>query len=111
MVAFSGFCESHEPPPSGDVLGIVPSHCHGHRNGQQSGYMLHHCNVCCRPGGRRGNTERVVARWWRLVAFIKALDLLHRVMCAVLHHRTAMAIKIASNRGAFVRRLRLFQLL
>jgi len=30
MVAFSGFCESHEPPPSGDVGGIVPPHRHGH---------------------------------------------------------------------------------
>ena len=40
MVAFSGFCESREPPPLGNALGIVPSHRHGHQNGQQSGYML-----------------------------------------------------------------------
>ena len=33
MVAFSGFYESHEPPQSGDVRGIVPVHCDGHRNG------------------------------------------------------------------------------
>jgi len=46
MVAFSGFCESHKPPPSGDALVIVPSHRHGHQNGQQSGYMLHCHNVC-----------------------------------------------------------------
>jgi len=39
MVAFSGFNESHEPPPLGDVRGIVPPHRHGHQNGQQSGYM------------------------------------------------------------------------
>ena len=36
MVAFSGFYESHEPPPSG----ISPPHRDGHRNGQQSGYMF-----------------------------------------------------------------------
>ena len=43
MVAFSGFDESHEPPPSGDVRGIVPPHCNGNQNGQQSMYMLDHC--------------------------------------------------------------------
>jgi len=42
MVAFSGFNESHEPPPSGDARGIVPPHRNGHQNGQQSEYMLHH---------------------------------------------------------------------
>jgi len=99
------------PPPLGDTLGIVPTHRHGHRNGQQIGYMLHRRNVCCCPGGRRGNTEQVVARWRRLVAFFKAQDLLHRAIHAVSHHRTAMAIKIASDRGAFVRRHRLFRLL
>jgi hypothetical protein len=55
-----------------------------------------------------GNTERVVARWWCLVAFIKASDLLHWAMRVVLHRRTAMAIKMASNGGAFVCRCRLF---
>jgi hypothetical protein len=40
MVAFSGFYESHEPPPSGDARGIAPPHRDGHRNGQQSGYMF-----------------------------------------------------------------------
>jgi len=39
MVAFSGFYESHEPPPLGDASGIVPPHCHGHQNDQQSGYI------------------------------------------------------------------------
>ena len=63
------------------------------------------------PGGRRGDTERVVARWRRLVASIKALDLPHREMRAVSHHRTAMAIEIASDGGAFVRRRHLFRLL
>jgi len=111
MVAFSGFYESHEPPPSGDVRGIAPAHCHGHCNGQQNGFILHRRTVCCRPGGRRGNTERVVAQWRRLVASNKALDLLHRAMCAVSHHCTAMAVEIAIDGGAFVRRRHLFQLL
>jgi hypothetical protein len=34
---------------------------------------------------------------------MKALDLLHREMRAVSHHRTATAIEIASDGGAFVR--------
>jgi hypothetical protein len=33
---------------------------------------------------------------------MKDLDLLHSAMRAVLHHRTAMAIKMSSNRGTFV---------
>jgi len=60
MATFSGFYESHEPPPSGDALGIAPPHCDGHQNGQQSGYILHRHFVVCRPGSRRGNTEQVV---------------------------------------------------
>jgi len=111
MAAFSGFYESHEPPPLVNARGIVPAHHHGHRNDQQSGFILHRRTVCCLPGGRRGNTERVVTRWRRLVASIKALDLLYRAMRAVLHHRTAMAIEIASNGGAFVRHRHLFRLL
>ena len=41
------------------------------------GHVAHRC-VDCVPGGRRGDTERVVARWRSLVAFMKALDLLHQ---------------------------------
>jgi len=81
---------------------IVPAHRQGHRNGQQSGHILHRRFIFCCPGGRRGDTEQVVARWRRLVAFMKALDLLYQAMCAVSHHRTAMAIKMASNGGTFV---------
>jgi len=54
MAAFSGFCESREPPPSGDARGVAPAHCHGHQNGQQSGLILHLRFVCRRPGGRWG---------------------------------------------------------
>jgi hypothetical protein len=39
---------------------IVQAHCHIYQYGKQSGYILHPCFVCCRPGGRRGNTEQVV---------------------------------------------------
>jgi hypothetical protein len=42
---------------------------------------------------------------------MKALDLLHWVMRSVFHRRTAMAIKMARNGGAFIRRRRLFRLL
>ena len=61
MVVFSGFYESHEPPPLGDARGIVPAHRDGHQNGQQSGHIFHLCFFCCRSGGRRGDTDRVVA--------------------------------------------------
>jgi len=101
MVAFSGFYESHGPTSLGDVCGIVPAHHHGHQNGQQSGGILHHRFVCCRSGSRQGNMERVVTRWRHLVAFIKALDLLHKAMLVVLHRQTAMAIKMARDGGTF----------
>jgi len=58
MVAFSDFYESHGPPPSGNARGIVPAHRHGHRNGQQSGQILHFHFVCCRPGGRWGDSAK-----------------------------------------------------
>jgi hypothetical protein len=74
----------------------------------KGGGHVAHCCVGCVPGGRRGDTEQVVARWQSLVAFMKALD---RAMRSVSHHRTAMAIEIASDGGAFVRCRRLFRLL
>ena len=111
MVAFSGFYESPRPPPLGDACDIVPPHCNDHQNDQQSGYIINRRFVCCRPGGRRGDTERVVAQWRRPVAFMKALVMLHWAMCSVLHRRTAMAIKMACNGGVFVRHRCLFRLL
>jgi hypothetical protein len=94
MAVFSGSYESPGPPPSGDARGIVPPRC-----------------VECRPGGRRGDTERVVARWWRSVASGEALVMLHRAMRSVSHWRTAMAIEMARDGGTFVRHRRLFRLL
>ena len=43
MVVFSGFNESHKPPPLGDARGLVRPHHNGHQNGQQSECMLHRC--------------------------------------------------------------------
>jgi len=54
--------------------------------------------------------EQVVARWQSLVAFMKALDLLHWAMCSIFNWRTAMAIEMARDGGAFVHRRRLFRL-
>ena len=94
-VMFSAFYESHQPPTSGNASSIVPPHRHGNQNDQQRGGHFAHPCVDCRPGGRRGNTERVVARWQSLVAFMKALDHLHQAMHSVSHRRTVMAIKMA----------------
>ncbi len=55
--------------------------------------------VCCCPGGRWGNTGRVVTQWWRPAASGVALDMLYWEMCFVLHRQTAMAIKMANNGG------------
>jgi len=44
--------------------------------------------------------EQVLALWWRLVPFMKAMNLLHRAMRAVEYWRTATAIKMASKVGA-----------
>ena len=109
MAAYSGFYESHEPPPSGYVRGIVPAHRDSHQNGQQSGYSLHNCCVDCH--GRRGDTRPIVAQWRRSAASCEALVMLHQAMRSVLHWRTAMAIKMARGGGKFIRRRRLFQLM
>jgi hypothetical protein len=108
MAVFSGFYESPGHPPSGDGHGIVPPHCDDHRNGHQSGYIIHRCFVCFRPGSCQGDTERVNARWWHPVASGVALDMLHLVMPHLAIQRLTMAIKMARNRGAFIRRRRLF---
>jgi hypothetical protein len=55
--------------------------------------------VCCCPGSRWGNTERVVAQRRCPVASGVALDMLHRAMPSVLPGRTAVAIKTANKRG------------
>jgi hypothetical protein len=57
------------------------------------------CLYACCPGGRRGNTERVVAWCRRPVASGVALDMPHWAMPSVLPGRTAMAIETANNGG------------
>jgi hypothetical protein len=43
----------------------------------------------------------VLAQWQRLVAFMKAMNLLHRVMDAVLYWHTVMAITMVSKLDTF----------
>ena len=94
MAVFSGLYEGPGPPPSGDAHGIVPPRRDDHRNGHQSGYMIHRCFVCCRPVSRQGDTERVVARWQRPMASGVALDMLHQAMWHVSLQRLTMAINM-----------------
>jgi len=56
-----------------------------------------------RKTSQPGDTEQVVAQWRHLVTSMTALDFIHWSMRAVLHSRIAMAIKMASNGGTFVR--------
>ncbi len=61
------------------------------------GVFVDCCLFACCPGGCWGNTDRVVARCRRPVASGVALDMLHLLMCFVLHQRTAVAIKMAGG--------------
>jgi hypothetical protein len=45
--------------------------------------------------------ERVLARWRRLVASLKAMNLFHKAILPVSYGRIAMAIKMASKVGVF----------
>ncbi len=66
------------------------------------GVFVDCCLFACCPGGRWGNTEQVVAQCWHPVASRVALDMPHWAMPSVLLRRTAMAIKTAHGRCAFV---------
>ena len=46
-------------------------------------------------------SERVLTRWWCLVAFVKATNLLHWVMHSVLYQHIMMVIETASKVGTF----------
>jgi hypothetical protein len=39
MAAFSGFFESHEPPPSSDACSILPAHRDGHQKDSKIGVL------------------------------------------------------------------------
>ena len=90
------------------MCAILLPHRDGHQNGQHSGHILHIRFVCCRPGGRRGDTEQVVAQWQHLVAFVKAMVMLHRAMPHGLLQCLCTAIEMACNGGAFIRPRQLF---
>ena len=95
MAAFSGFYDSHEPPPLGDASSAVPA-----MKVASKGGILHCCFVDCRPGGHRGDTEWAVTWWQRPVASGVALDMLNWVMHFVSHRRTPMLIEMADGQGA-----------
>jgi hypothetical protein len=67
------------------------------------GVFVYCCLFACRPGGRWGDTEQVVARCRHPVASGVALVMQHWVMPSVLLWCTAVAIEMAGGRGAFVR--------
>ena len=102
MAVFSGFYESPGPPPSGDVHRIVLLHRDDHRNGHQSGHIIHCClfAIALAAAG--------VMQSGRPVASSVALDMLHRVMTHASLQCLTMAIEMACNGGAFVCRRRLF---
>ena len=66
-------------------------------------------NVCAKtndPGGRRGNTVWIVARWRRPVATTVFQDILHWAMCSVLQPWITEAIKTASKCTTIVANMR-----
>ncbi len=65
------------------------------------GVFVDCCLFACCPGSCWGNTERVVARWWRPVASEAALDMPHRAMPSVLLQRIHKAFKTGCDGGAF----------
>jgi hypothetical protein len=66
------------------------------------GVFVDCCLFACCPGGCWGDMEQVVTRCRRSVASGVALDMPHRGMPPVFLRRTAVAIKTAGGRGAFV---------
>ncbi len=54
MVVFSGILQSPKPPPSGNVRGTVPAHCHGHQFGHHFRCICWLLYVCLLPWGPLG---------------------------------------------------------
>jgi hypothetical protein len=52
-------------------------------------------------GIRWGDTGRIIAQWWRPVAYRVALDLPHWTMRSATYHLIRMAIEMASEAAAF----------
>ncbi len=111
MVALSGLYQSPAPPPLGNARSIVPVHCHGDQNGQQSWsiFSLLFCLLLpWQPPGQYGESSHPMAA---TSGFRVALDMLHQAMPSVLLYRAHMAIKMAHNGGAFVSCCHLFCLI
>ena len=113
MVAFSGFYESHELPPSGNARDSTAASRWPLKRPTK---RVHFCIVvvlivALAAGGAIGDTEQAVAGWRHSVASGEALVMLHRAMRSVSHRCTAMAIKMAHGGGTCVRRRHLFRLL
>ncbi len=66
------------------------------------GVFVDCCLFGCCPGGRWGDTEQIVARCRRLLAYGVALDMPNWMMLYLLLRRTAVAIGMACNGGTFV---------
>ncbi len=66
------------------------------------GVFVDCCLFACCPGGRWGDTERIVARCWHPVASGVDLVMSHWAMPSESLRRTAVAIETAGGRGAFV---------
>jgi hypothetical protein len=65
------------------------------------GVFVDCCLFACCSGGRWGDTEQVVAQWWRPVASKVAPDMPHWVMPSVLLQHIRKAFKTGRNGGAF----------
>ena len=78
------------------------------KTARKVGVFIHCCVVDCRPGIRGNETKQVVAQWWRPVASNMALDILHWAVPHESLQCLRMAIEMACNGGAFIRRHRLF---
>ncbi len=62
-----------------------------------AGVFVDCCLYACCPGGHWGNTEQVVARCRRPVAFGVAMDMLHQALPSVSLRRSAVAIETAGG--------------
>ncbi len=72
---------------------IAPSPATSTSNKKQNGHIgMSHLSLLA----------AILTRWWHLVAFQKALNLLHRAMCVVTYQRIAMAINLATFLESFV---------
>jgi hypothetical protein len=65
------------------------------------GVFVDCCLFACCSGGRWGNAERVVTRWWCPEASKLALDMPHWAMPSVLLRRIRKAFKMGQDGGAF----------